>query len=64
MLKKILCRMMGYKCEWRVIQVEKYVRDANGVFVGVAPPQVKCERWTQQCASCGEIRTKEITIPL
>lgn len=64
MLKRILCRLMGSKCAWKTVQVDKYVRPAYGMFVGVPQPNVKCEQWTQQCESCGEIRTREITVLL
>jgi hypothetical protein len=63
MWKWLTCKLSGSSCAWKIIRTEKYVRGAYGMFVNVSPPQVKCEVYTQQCVSCGKLRTREVQVP-
>lgn len=57
MLKKLWCWLVGWPCKWRQEQVHTHTRDAYGVYMGAAPPQVQEQVELQRCLKCGRVKT-------
>jgi hypothetical protein len=62
MWKWLSCKLWGASCVWHTTHTERYARDAYGVYVNMQPPRMLCERYSQTCATCGNIRSREVQL--
>lgn len=62
MWRWIKCRLWGTVCVWRPVHTERYVREADGLYVNVQVPRIRCELITQRCETCGHIRSREVIL--
>jgi hypothetical protein len=62
MWKWLSCKLWGASCKWHTLKTERYQRECYGVYVNTTPPRMLCERHTQRCETCGELRSREVQL--